>query len=79
MRIRPKSITIGCPKCGRETMVTNSRGNGFIRMRERECKECGFIFMTKEEIIDLPQKESVQHYLNRFIAEMGDVDEQRAV
>lgn len=74
-RKRPKSVTITCPKCGTETAVINSRGNGFIRMRERQCKECGFIFSTKEEIIDLPYNESIQHYLNRIIAEVGGESE----
>lgn len=79
MRSRPRSITIRCPKCNGETTVFNSRGNGYIRMRDRQCKACGFTFMTKEEIIDLPKKETVQHYLNRFIAEMEGEDVQSAV
>ena len=71
-RKRPKSVTITCPKCGMETAVINSRGNGFIRMRERQCKECGFIFSTKEEIINLQNNETIYHYLNRIIAEVEE-------
>ena len=79
MRSNQKTIILGCPKCGKETTVFNSRGNGYIRMRERQCKECGYTFMTKEEIVDLPKKETIPHYLNRLIAEMENGSGQRAV
>ena len=60
-----------CIWCGGETAVFNSRSNGYIRLRERQCKRCGRIFTTAEKPVDLDGM-SVAVYLNRMIKEIND-------
>lgn len=38
-----------CPMCGKRTHVVESRDNGIIVRRRRECKECKFRFTTYEQ------------------------------
>lgn len=58
-----------CLKCGYKTIVITSRSNGYIRLRERQCKMCGYIFTTREEPTDLGGL-SLPMYLNRMIEEI---------
>ena len=59
-----------CIKCGGKTVVFNSRSNGYVRLRERQCEKCGYTFATEEKPVDLG-KMSVAVYLNRMIKEMN--------
>lgn len=59
-----------CIKCGGKTVAFNSRSNGYVRLRERQCEKCGYTFATEEKPVDLG-KMSVAVYLNRMIKEMN--------
>lgn len=37
-----------CPKCNNDTKVIDSRADGWIVRRRRECLVCGFRFATSE-------------------------------
>ena len=43
-------MTINCPRCGEDTGVYNTRGDGVIVHRGRYCKSCGYTFNTFETI-----------------------------
>ena len=43
-------MTINCPRCFGNTLVINTRGDGYIVFRERECNRCHYRFTTFETI-----------------------------
>ena len=45
-------MTINCPKCGGDSGVFNTRGDGIITFRSRFCKCCGYTFKTFETVGD---------------------------
>lgn len=65
-----------CLKCGGDTRVDESRSNGYIRIRARICKRCGYAFTTKEEPVDRGE-ETIPRYLNRVLYEMQRSEESR--
>ena len=60
-----------CLKCGGKTVVFNSRSNGFVRLRERQCKRCGYTFSTEEKPVDTGGM-SIPMYLNKIVREMQE-------
>lgn len=41
-----------CPKCGKDSRVTNTRASGMARKRRRECLSCAHRWNTYESLID---------------------------
>lgn len=45
-------MTISCPRCGEDTSVYKTNGDGLMVRRNRICQSCKFTFATLEIIGD---------------------------
>lgn len=43
---------MNCPECGARLNVTRTTDDGRTVWRERKCTPCGWIYTTKERIVD---------------------------
>lgn len=54
LRDKPEGEGLRCPQCGCTHLkaIRTLNGPGKARRRERECRNCGHVVTTKEEVID---------------------------
>lgn len=41
---------MNCPKCKKDTFVTDTKCENMKQIRCRKCKECGYVFTTVETV-----------------------------